>query len=104
MAFYKKEEEKKEEKPKEKIEEKLGVKGAIRDLVYGGAMHGMVRQALKTRMYLEHLFMLITMGDMMGVPILPPYYSLRLVPYVVPQITTWKRRMLKERDITDSFY
>jgi hypothetical protein len=25
---------------------------------------------------------------MLGVPILPPYYSLRLTPYVVPQIST----------------
>ena len=26
---------------------------------------------------MEHLFILITMGDMLGVPILPPYYSLQ---------------------------
>ena len=31
-----------------------------------------------------------------------PYYSLRLLPYVTPQISTWKRRMLRERDITDT--
>ena len=104
MAFYKRKKEKREKEPKKEGKSEGGVKSAVRDLVYGGAMHGLVRQALKTRMYLEHLFMLITMGDMMGVPILPPYYSLRLVPYVVPQISTWKRRMLKERDITDSFY
>ena len=24
------------------------------------------------------------MGDMIGVPILPPYYSLRLLPFIVP--------------------
>ena len=47
-------------------------------------------------------FILITMGDMLGVPILPPYYSLRLLPYVVPQISTWKRRMLREKDLTDA--
>ena len=51
---------------------------------------------------MEHLFILITMGDMLGVPILPPYYSLRLLPYVVPQISTWKRRMLREKDLTDA--
>jgi len=27
---------------------------------------------------------------------------LRILPYVVPQIATWKRRMLRERDITDA--
>jgi hypothetical protein len=53
---------------------------------------------------MEHLFILTTMGDMLGVPILPPYYSLRLLPYSVPQIATWKRRMLREKDLTDAMF
>jgi hypothetical protein len=69
--------------------------------MYGMASHDMSRTALRTRASMEHLFILITMGDLLGVPILPPYYSLRLMPYVVPQISTWKRRMLRERDLTD---
>jgi len=73
-----------------------------RDVMYGMASHDMSRYALRTRASMEHLFILITMGDLLGVPILPPYYSLRLLPYVVPQIGTWKRRMLRERDITDA--
>jgi hypothetical protein len=74
----------------------------VREIVYGMASHDMSRYALRTRASMEHLFILITMGDLLGVPILPPYYSLRLLPYVVPQISTWKRRMLRERDITDA--
>ncbi len=78
------------------------VKKHVLDFIYGMATHEMARHALKTRGSMEHLFILITMGDMLGVPILPPYYSLRLLPYVVPQISTWKRRMLRERDLTDA--
>ena len=73
-----------------------------REVMYGMASHDMSRYALRTRASMEHLFILITMGDLLGVPILPPYYSLRLLPYVVPQISTWKGRMLRERDITDA--
>ena len=73
-----------------------------KEVMYGMASHDMSRHALRTRASMEHLFILITMGDLLGVPILPPYYSLRLLPYVVPQISTWKRRMLRERDITDA--
>jgi hypothetical protein len=76
--------------------------GALSDFVYGMAAHDMTRQALKTRGSMEHLFILITMGDLLGVPILPPYYSLRLLPYVVPQISTWKRSMLREKDLVDA--
>ena len=73
-----------------------------RDVMYGMASHDMSRYALRTRASMEHLFILITMGDLLGVPILPPYYSLRLLPYVTPQIGTWKRRMLREKDMTDA--
>lgn len=73
-----------------------------KSILYGMAGHDMARYALKTRGSMEHLFILITMGDLLGIPILPPYYSLRLLPYVVPQISTWKRRMLRERDLTDA--
>ena len=79
-----------------------GIFGTAKEVMYGMASHDMSRYALRTRASMEHLFILITMGDLLGVPILPPYYSLRLMPYVVPQISTWKRRMLRERDITDA--
>jgi hypothetical protein len=75
---------------------------SLADYIYGMATHESTRFALKTRGSMEHLFILITMGDLLGVPILPPYYSLRLLPYVVPQISTWKRRMLREKDLTDA--
>jgi hypothetical protein len=29
---------------------------------------------------------------------------MRLLPYVVPQISTWKRRMLREKDATDAIF
>ena len=76
----------------------------ICDTVYGMAAHDMSRAALRTRASMEHLFILITMGDLLGIPILPPYYSLRLLPHVVPQIATWKRRMLREKDVSDAMF
>ena len=80
---------------------KKGLLGVFKDIVYGMASHEMTRHAVRTRASMEHLFILITMGHLLGVPILPPYYSLRLLPYVTPQIAGWKRRMLRERDVTD---
>ncbi len=77
---------------------------SVREVTYGMAAHDMTRTAIRTRASMEHLFILITMGDLLGVPILPPYYSLRLLPYVVPQISTWKRRMLREKDLTDAVF
>jgi hypothetical protein len=81
-----------------------GIWSGLRQTIYGMAAHDMSRAALRTRASMEHLFILITMGDLLGVPILPPYYSLRLLPYVVPQIATWKRRMLREKDVSDAMF
>jgi len=94
--------EKKEPVPEEPQKKKRGILSGVKDFFYGMAAHDTARFAMKTRGSMEHLFILITMGDMLGVPILPPYYSLRLLPYVVPQVSTWKRRMLREKDFTDT--
>jgi len=85
-------------------EEKKNFLTSIKEVIYGMASHDMSRYALRTRASMEHLFILITMGDMIGIPILPPYYSLRLLPYVVPQISTWKRRLLREKDVSDAMF
>ena len=74
----------------------------IREVLYGMTVYDWVRELNKARGEHDRLFTLIVFGDLLGVPILPPYYSLRLLPYVVPQISTWKRRMLRERDLTDA--
>lgn len=73
----------------------------VREFAYGMTGHEFARQALGTRASLESIFMLSTVGDMIGVPIIPPYYSLRLLPFVVPQIATWKRRVLRDRQLTE---
>ncbi len=76
--------------------------GAIRDFFYGMNAYEFERQALEMRGSLEALFMALTLGDMMGLPVIPPIYSLRVPPYVIPQIEAWKRRVAREREFSDS--
>ncbi len=59
------------------------------------------QQALEIRGSMESLFILVTFGDLVGVPVLPPYYALRLLPFVAPQMQTWRRRVLRERELGD---
>jgi hypothetical protein len=71
------------------------------EMVYGATVYEMVRDLNKERGMIERLFILVVFGDVLGVPILPPYYALRLLPYVTPNIAGWRRSMLRERDLTD---
>jgi hypothetical protein len=74
---------------------------AVREFIYGATTFDWVRDLRRERGEVEQLFVLITFGDLVGLPILPPYYTLRLLPYVVPSINRWKRSLLRERDWTD---
>ena len=74
---------------------------AIGEMIYGATIYEMVRDLQQQRARIEHLFVLVVFGDLLGVPVLPPYYALRLLPYIVPSIETWKRSMLRERDLTE---
>ncbi len=74
---------------------------ALGDMLYGASIYEMVRDLNKERGNRERLFVLVVFGDLLGIPVLPPYYTLRLLPYVMPNITGWRRSMLRERDLTD---
>jgi hypothetical protein len=79
----------------------IGVRAALGQFAFGMTGYEFARHAIEHRAALENVFLLVLVGDMIGVPVIPPYYSLRLLPFVTPQITTWKRRVLRERDFTD---
>jgi hypothetical protein len=74
------------------------LKRALGQILYGATGYEFEREAGHVRANLENLFVFMIMGDTIGVPVLPPYYSLRLVPYLVPTVEQWKRRVLRERD------
>ena len=71
------------------------------EILYGMTIFDWQRGLRQQRGEIERLFVLITFGDIVGLPILPPYYTLRLLPYVVPTLNRWKRSLLRERDLTD---
>ena len=76
-----------------------GWRRTLHEFMYGMSGYEIAQQALEIRAKMETLFMLGVFGDMLGVPILPPYYGLRLLPFVVPQVETWKRSVLREREL-----
>src|SRR5207244_10681306 len=71
----------------------------IREFLYGMSAFEFERQALEIRGELESAFMLITLGDMLGVQVVPPIYSLRIVHYEVPNIKARKRSVSRDRDV-----
>lgn len=73
----------------------------VGEVFYGMSTFEWVRRVQKERGEIACLFFLITFGDLVGLPILPPYYTLRLLPYFVPTLTRWKQGLLRQRDWSD---
>jgi hypothetical protein len=69
----------------------------LREVFYGATGYEFERQAARIRGDLENLFLFMIVGDSIGVPILPPYYALRLFPFLVEVLPAWQRRVLRER-------
>jgi len=80
------------------------IRKGLGQVMYGMALQEIERSHRRTRGALEHLFILITFGDIVGVPILPPYYAMRLLPFIVPEINSWRRRLARERDYLDAIF
>jgi len=73
----------------------------VGEVLYGLLLHEMDLVMRKERGHLDNLFMLVIFGDMIGLPLRPSYYSLRLLPHIVPSLKTWKMRVLRQKDVTD---
>ena len=77
------------------------LKKFLRDFFFGAAYLEFEQAAGQEKLVRQDLFRLLSFGELLGVPIFPPYYSLRLLPYFYPSLDSWKKRMLKERDLTE---
>jgi len=78
-----------------------GYPRVFREILYGMTLHEMDLELKRERNDLDRLFMLVVFGDLVGLPLLPPPYSMRLLPYIIPSIGKWKRGLFREKDLTD---
>lgn len=44
-------------------------------------------------------FMLLCLGDLLGLPIPTSYYTLELLPYLAEDIEGWERRMIQRQTV-----
>lgn len=72
-----------------------------REFLYGMAQHEFELQIRKEKTEMENALGLYLFGDLLGIPLFNRYYALRLLPYFLPKIGSWKRRLLREKDLTE---
>jgi len=71
----------------------------FKDFLFGFFIYGMVEEVAGRKREQEELFLLVTMGDLIGLPIFPPYYRLRFLPYCLGRLARWKKEVVKPKDL-----
>ncbi|MEW5932547.1 MAG: hypothetical protein AB1816_03055 [Bacillota bacterium] len=77
-----------------------GLWASVRQFLFGVVAYDAFEYATRARWSLHYLVILAVLGDLVGVPT-RSYYSLRLLPYVLPDLPRWKRWLLRQRDLTE---
>ena len=76
-------------------------KKMLKDFLFGAAYLEIEQTARQEKLGRLDVLLLFSFGDALGFPVFPPYYSLRLLPYLFPALDSWKNRLLKEKDLTE---
>ena len=74
---------------------------ALKDFFFGATSFEIQQTVRQEKLARQDLILLFSFGDLLGVPVFPSYYSLRLLPYFYPALESWKKRMVREKDLTE---
>jgi hypothetical protein len=67
----------------------------------GFFLYGLFEGVRGQRQRLDELMVFCLFGKFIGFPGLFNYYHLRLLPYYIDHLSSWKRRVLREKDFFD---
>lgn len=72
----------------------------VDDFFFGAAMSWvMMPHTLRQRQELERIFALESGSRLLGLPLLPGVYRLKLLPYLVPNLLYWRRLTIFDREL-----
>jgi hypothetical protein len=54
---------------------------------------------IRRRTEMERLFALMLSAELLGLPLLPPHYLLRFLPFEMPVLLSWRRLSAFEREL-----
>lgn len=72
---------------------------AVTDFCYYSSTYGTTRELMRQRAELDTVLKLLIFGNDLGVPVFRSYYSHRLWPYLLPEMASWKRYLLRPKDL-----
>lgn len=78
----------------------LSLRQRLDGFLLGAAMSWVLApHQIQRRRELEHIFMLMATARLMGLPLMPPWFALRLLPYLTPNLLYWRRMTAFDREL-----
>lgn len=71
---------------------------SMKHFLYGLTGYPFVHHAFEMKRETESIFMVLTLGELVGIPVMPPIYTLRLLPYLAPDVQKWKRQLARRKE------
>jgi len=78
-----------------------GFRQALRDFFFGAFILGLYQNVLNVKKKYEDILFSLMMGEFLGVPFLGNYFTLRLIPYLLPELERAKFRLLRDVDLLE---
>ncbi len=78
-----------------------GVKQALRDFFFGALILGLYQNVVRLKMKYDDIFFSLIMGEFLGIPLLGNYFTLRILPYLLPELERARIRLLRDVDVLE---
>jgi hypothetical protein len=73
----------------------------IKEIFFGLALYDLHRDAIQAKAEYDDALNVLLMGQFLGIPLMNSVFTLRLFPYLMPQLGDWRKRKLKEIEVID---
>lgn len=74
---------------------------ALKAFMWGLTCLDLYRETLREKRKYEDVLNIVLLGEFLGVPLMNSTITLRLLPYLFPELKHWRQRQLTEWDLTD---
>lgn len=73
----------------------------VKEVCWGMVVYDLYLGAIREKTKRGDILNVLIFGELLGIPLMTSGTALRLLPHLYPGLYHWKRRVLRERDITD---
>ncbi len=73
----------------------------LKEMLWGLFFYDLYIEQMKLRVRYNDAVNVLVFSEQLGIPLMNSYVSMRLLPYFVGELESWKRREMREKDFLE---